>query len=188
MYNGIAVRDVPILNEEDEFEHETELIQSIREFISEGDDVVLVGAGSGVSSVSAAHQVGFSGSIKSFEAGRDAIKKCRDTFQLNRVSGIVDCRQAIVETPIHVVGDSDGAEQLSAVDLPVCDVLVLDCEGAEKGILKNIESQPYTIIVETHSHFDSSSDNIRDILSNKYVEEDCLVRSENIDILTFKKK
>jgi len=188
VYNGIAVRDVPILEEDDEFDHEEQLIESIRNFISSGEKVILIGAGTGASTASASRQVGSNGSVHAFEASDRAVSKCKDTVRLNQVDDIADCTHAIIEAPIHVVGHSNDAKQLSATDLPTCDTLVMDCEGAEREILRNIEKYPEKIIVETHSHFDSSSNMIREILSNEYTEINTLKRSDNIDVLTFVKK
>lgn len=187
MYNGVAVRNVHLLHDTDEFEHETQLMQSIRDFLSTGDEVVLIGAGTGASTVCAARQVGPEGTVTAFEAAENAVSKCRETIRLNRVNTIAECRHAVVETPIYLLGSANRAEQLSATDLPDCDALVMDCEGAEKAILEGLSDLPDVIIVETHVQFDSSSEQIREILSDRFTEVNALARNANIDVLTFER-
>jgi precorrin-6B methylase 2 len=185
IYNGVAVRSIPLLADRDMFEHEEQLMESIRNYLTSGENVVLIGAGTGASSVCAARQVGSDGMVSAYEASKNAVSTCKETYQLNKVEHIANCKHAVVETEIHVAGSSSNAEQLSATDLPNCDALVMDCEGAEKDILKNMSQHPNKIIVETHSHFNSSTNDIKKTLSNNYNLVNESERSENIDVLTF---
>lgn len=185
VYNGVAVRNARLLDKKDTFpEHEKELIEAIRKYVSNNDRVVLIGGGRGASSVVAAHQVGNSGRVIVIEALKSLSKQIQNTITLNKVSEIVNVQHAIVERSIHLKGNSDGAEIISAKNLPECDVLVMDCEGAELYILQNIAKKPQKIIVETHSHFGSTADAIKKILNNlDYEIVFNKVRSQNISIL-----
>jgi hypothetical protein len=51
--------------------------------------------------------------------------------------------------------------------LPECDVLVLDCEGAEVDILTQMDIWSDVVIVETHGIFDAPAKKIREILVEK---------------------
>jgi len=166
VYNGVAVRNVRILDKKDVFSsHEKELIQAIRDNVVNGEKAVLIGGGSGASSVVTAHQVGNTGKVTAFEAVKFRCKQIEETIELNKVTEIVSVRHAIVEKPIHLLGDDERAPIIMAKELPDCDVLIMDCEGAEFPILKNNEKKPRKIIVETHSHFGSSQKDVKDILT-----------------------
>jgi len=60
--------------------------------------------------------------------------------------------------------DSDDAQIVSSPDLPDCDVLVLDCEGAEIEILLEMEIRPRVVFVETHGMYYAPEVAIRDKL------------------------
>lgn len=188
MQNGVPVRNVSLLASKDVFpHHEEQLFQSIRDYVPAGAMVVLIGGGSGASTVCAARQVGVDGYVEVYEASESMARVVRETIELNGVSDVASCHHAVVETPIHVLGNVNGAEVLSGNELPSCDVLVMDCEGAELDILQSLDSYPSIIIVETHSHFGASSKDVREIIPKELTEIECLNRSENIDILVFKK-
>jgi hypothetical protein len=60
--------------------------------------------------------------------------------------------------------DLDNTKKIDVEDLPECDVLEMDCEGAEKEILKKLQIKPRVIIVETHPDFESPPSEIKSIL------------------------
>ena len=47
-------------------------------------------------------------------------------------------------------GMADDVEVIDPADLPACDVLEMDCEGSELGILKGMQIRPRVLIVELH--------------------------------------
>ena len=57
---------------------------------------------------------------------------------------------AVIGEAINVFGESVGAPKCGPDVLGAGDVLVLDCEGAEAGILRGLESEYQAIIVEDH--------------------------------------
>jgi hypothetical protein len=54
-------------------------------------------------------------------------------------------------------------------ELPPCNVLELDCEGAEVEILREMNIQPRVILVETHDHFSAGNSRERAGLTAKQV-------------------
>jgi hypothetical protein len=85
-----------------------------------------------------------------FEGGQIASHVCQ-TARLNEVDDIVSVDEAIVGDPSTLwQGMSDDAEVVDPADLPVCDVLEMDCEGSEFGILEGMQIRPRVLIVELH--------------------------------------
>lgn len=144
--------------------YEAALVCGIRTYVEKGDTVVVVGGGWGVSTVSAARQTGDEGKVITYEGGKQTVKKVRDSVQLNDVNRRVSVHHGIVGTAISLRDVGCDAEAVSPSELPECDVLVLDCEGAEREILDKMEIRPRAIIVETHGVFDSSTNIIEEIL------------------------
>ena len=136
-------------------EYEETLIRGIRTNVHQGDKVVIVGGGEGVTVTVAAKAVGDTGSVICFEGARDCADRVLKTASRNGVASRVSIRHAIVGTNFHVYGDGDSrtTEIVAPHDLPDCDVLELDCEGAETLILENMRLFPRTILVETHGVF-----------------------------------
>lgn len=141
--------------------YEEALIRSIREHAKSGDRVAIVGGGWGVSTVAAARCVGEVGSVVTFEGSESAVKNVKKTINLNNVGEQVVVRHAIVSQAHSLRGEKGEAAIISPEDLPECEVLVLDCEGAEKEILKEIEITPRIFVVETHGMFDAPSEEIK---------------------------
>ena len=150
--------------------YEEALVGGIHERVSEGDDVTIVGGGWGVSTVVTAKCVGAEGSVTTYEASPTAVANVRETIRMNHVFGNTDVRHAIVAEGISIRGDV-GVEEantiVSPTELPDCDVLVLDCEGAEVPILSKMVIEPETIIVETHGMFGASVSKIRAIIESR---------------------
>lgn len=169
-YNGVSVRgsrlgdgivpwqstDIP--------GYEGELVRGINQYVSPGDTVVIVGGGWGVSSVAAAKQSGESGKVITFEGSKDAVENVEDTIRLNGFTDQISVRHAIVAQAISLRGSEGEAETVAPRDLPECDVLVLDCEGAEVDILTQMEIRPDTVIVETHGMLGAPEDEVEDRL------------------------
>lgn len=147
-------------------DYENALVRGLRQYVEDGDTVVVVGGGWGVSTVVAARRSGANGRVITFEGGTETVEKVKDTVQLNSVNDRVTVKHAIVARAISLRGDTDGAQLVSPIELPDCDVLVLDCEGAEMNILEEMEIRPDTIIVETHEIFGVSEADVRDVLSS----------------------
>lgn len=186
VFNGVAVRGASLYSKNDIFpEHEVELIAAIRNYIKSGEKVLVIGGGSGASTVVVAHQVGTTGSVITYEGNLNSVNRVNDTINLNKVNDRVKVNHTIVEKPVHLMGEIKNASTLAAKDFPDCDVLVMDCEGAELPILQNIKIKPRLIIVETHPMFNSPKSEIIKLLEKldyNIISTDA--RRESIDVLS----
>lgn len=163
--NGVPVRYIRLFDTTDVFpNYEQPLLACIRKYLASDSSVSIVGGGWGVSSVVAARVVRPVGSVTVFEAGIDQIEHIRETLVVNNLSEFIDVNHSVVGEPRSVWGEFGKAERISGKDLPSCDALILDCEGAEAKILPELNTHPETIIVETHSFLDAPEEEIRDIL------------------------
>lgn len=147
--------------------YESSLVNSMEAVIDTGDTVVVVGGGWGVSTVTAARQAGPDGSVYTFEAATETAETVRETVTLNDVSNRVSVDNAIVAKDISTRGSSVEANVISPLELPSCDVLVLDCEGAELSIIDGIQPLPRAVVVETHGHLDAPPEMVQERLKNR---------------------
>lgn len=175
-YNGVPVRaywlgdslipwhtrDIP--------GYESALVEGIQQYVGPSDKVVIVGGGWGVSTVVAAKNSGADGQIITYEGGNGTVEKVKETIQLNNIDCRTSIRHAIVGRAVSLRGAETGAKRVSPDELPSCDVLVLDCEGAEIDILEEMEIRPNAIIVETHGMHGATEADVRDILRSSGYE------------------
>lgn len=138
----------------DDPNYEATEIAAIREYAAEGDDVVIVGAGLGVTTVVAAKVT--AGDVIAYEQSGDACDILRDTLRANDVSEQVTVQQAAVgeNAEAQFTHHLEDTAIVDPVDLPNADVYEMDCEGAELHILKQMCAQPRTLLVETHYNHD----------------------------------
>ena len=116
----------------------------------ENEHVCIIGGGYGITTVHAARQVGGGGLVTVFEGGEIA-SEVRQVAQWNEVDDVVTVEEAIVGDPTSLYqGMADDAEVIDPADLPACDVLEMDCEGSELGILEGMQIRPRVLIVELH--------------------------------------
>lgn len=180
-YNGVNVKAarpfdgiVPGAGHPNPEAYEAGLISGIRKTVTEGDSVTLIGGGWGVSAAAAAKQVGPEGSVVVYEGSAEHVELVRETTALNDVQDRTDVRHRIVSKPGNLRGDSGDASVILPSDLEHCDVLVVDCNGAEVDILRDITIIPKAIVVEIHEHFGASRSDVKDILTRKgYHEDSC---------------
>lgn len=147
--------------------YEPELIETLQSHVQEGDSVVIVGAGRGATTVVAAKATGSSGHVVSYEADPQRVPICRSTVKVNNVSDRVNVKGEVVGEAVHVA-DMETVNQQSTIgveELPDCDVLELDCEGAELAILSELQIEPETLIVETHGCYGAPESEVRSLLS-----------------------
>lgn len=168
-------------------DYEGPLIAGIRSHVIAGDNVVVVGGGRGVSSVAAAHRAGSDGNISTYEGSAKRHELTTETVDLNNVDDVVAVNHAIVGEAVDLADEPGGAETVAPTDLPDCDVLVLDCEGAEVGILESLDQRPRVLIVETHAFLDSPEADVRaalDELSYEVVDRGVEVEEMGVYVLT----
>lgn len=134
--------------------YEQTLIGALQSEIRVGDSVTIVGGGEGVTAVVAAQAVGETGSVVCFEGSGWGVRKVKGTAIRNKVSRRLTVKHAVVGEAINVYGDPGQLSTLivAPAELPACDILELDCEGAEIAILRNMTIRPRVIAVETHGY------------------------------------
>lgn len=172
-FNGVRVRGARLgdgvlpWRDGDKPEFESGLVAAIEEHVEEGDDAVIVGGGWGVTTVRTARRVGKTGSVTVFEGSAREAARVRETLRVNGGFDNVTVHHAIVGPAVAIRGESGDAEQVNPEELPECNVLELDCEGAETTILKEMIVRPRRIFVESHSVNDAPPSEVREILVAK---------------------
>lgn len=147
--------------------YENSEVNAVRTHTRNGDKVVIVGAGRGITPTAAGNSVGKDGLVVAYEASADRISRAQKTVQYNQVSDIVELHHTIVAKAEDVAGKVGSATVLPPDELSYCDFLELDCEGAEEKILKEMTISPRVISVETHETKGVSHTNIIEILEDR---------------------
>jgi hypothetical protein len=151
----------------DQPDYEATLLAGLSETIRPGDRVVIVGAGFGVTAVVAALRTGPAGTVQCFEGSKQHVRLAQQTAVRNGVTNI-SIHHAVVAKSISVYGiGSDVGAVLPPSQLPTCDVLELDCEGAEVDILRELTSQPRVILVETHGLYGAPTHLVASLLEKR---------------------
>jgi hypothetical protein len=137
--------------------HEDLYIGAIRDYVRSGDRVVLVGGGRGISTVAAASRSRPDGTVQAYEPERSLVERCREVVDINNVADRVTVYHAIVGSTVRVGRDGEvgAAETVAPAELPECDALLIDCDGAEETILDGLTQRPRLVIVEHHAVRDS---------------------------------
>jgi hypothetical protein len=148
-------------------DYEQALMEALKANLRLGERVVVVGGGFGVTVCFAAKCVGRAGNVLCYEGNLESCKQVRQTANLNDVSSIVTVFEAIVSSDVGVYAGTKATAIIPPAEIPVCDVLQLDCEGAEAEILANLLHLPRVIIVETHGFLGAPTDSIASILTSK---------------------
>lgn len=168
--NGVAVPGTEFDEASDYHpDHENTVVAALRRRVCRGDRVVVVGGGWGTTTVVAARMTHFEGDVTTFEPSSKMLETIRRTIRANRVGDVVTVEHAAVgsvsDSSERIFGSADG-ETLPPEELPECDVLDLDCEGAELEILRGIEFRPRLITVEVHPHLGCSHDEVESRLAD----------------------
>lgn len=146
--------------------YEQTLIHELQKHVKPDSKVVIVGAGVGITAVVAHRLISDEGIVICYESSLSQHKRAIETLKYN---GIVDNIELINATVAENIGvyNEGSSTVVSVNDLPDCDILQLDCEGAERLILQDMEIRPKIVIVETHGVFGAPTDVIHKILTNK---------------------
>jgi hypothetical protein len=144
--------------------YESALVPLLRWHVWEDDRVVVVGGGYGVTVVTAARAVGRGGSVVCFEAVGERVRDIREALRLNRIAAPVTVHHAVVGHAVALYGDGANARLVSPAELPACDVLEIDCEGAETEILAGLRIRPRVIVVESHGMYGAPSAEVMRLL------------------------
>lgn len=155
-YRPPMIRDVP--------DYEAALCQGLQQNVQEGDHVVVVGGGFGVTAVHAARHTGQRGRVTAFEAAQQQFASLKWGIGSNDQDDIVTPIHALVGEEVVVYGETNSAERYSPKDLPECNVLELDCEGTETEILRSMDIRPRILLVETHGFRGAPTREVDEIL------------------------
>lgn len=162
--NGVAVPGTDAEVGHDCYpDHEDTVVQALRRHVRRGDSVVVVGGGWGTTTVVAARMTHFEGDVTTFEPSPKMLEILRRTVHANRVDDVVTVEHAAVgpvsNSSERIFGTPD-CDSISPAAIPDCDVLDLDCEGAELEILRGLEFRPRLLTVEAHPHLGCSRDDV----------------------------
>jgi hypothetical protein len=147
--------------------YEASLIAGLSETVKPGDNVVIVGAGVGVTAVAAALRASPSGTVQCFEGSKEHVRYARQTAARNEITNII-VHHAVVAKAISVFGSgSNVGDLIPPSQLPPCNVLQLDCEGAEVEMLREMMIQPRVILVETHGVFGAPTALVASLLEKR---------------------
>lgn len=130
--------------------YEKEYIMAIRKHVSAGDHVILVGGGEGVSTVIAAITAKPDGYVDVFEGSSEEVEKIKETIILNDVSDMISVHHSIVGQEVSLRNPPNGATLVPTEELPDCDCLGIDADGAEISILDELGIHPPKLVVEHH--------------------------------------
>jgi hypothetical protein len=112
-------------------------------------------------------RTGPSGTVHCFEGSKHYVRRTQQTAALNKLTN-VSIHHAVIAKSICVYGSgSDLGAVLPPSQLPPCDVLQLDCEGAEVEILWELTIQPRVILVETHGVLGAPTDLVASLLEKR---------------------
>jgi len=159
LYNSPDVSDAP--------GYEQALVTALKTHVVSGDEVVVVGGGLGVTCVVAALAAAETGHVKCFEGDLHGVDAVRRVARLNGVSERITAHYAVVGEAIGVYGNAVATTTMRPSQLPSCDILELDCEGSEIGILRDMTIQPRAIAVETHGFLGAPTATVRDLLEKR---------------------
>lgn len=157
-------------------EYESALVDGLKKHICTEDRVIIIGGGKGVTACIASIKTSTNGNVICYEASIEGCGKIMKTISYNEVPENINVINSCVGEPISIWGKLSPSEVISPKTLPKCDILELDCEGAEKKILSEMTIRPRVILVETHGLFDSPTHEVRKIL------EKINYKIENIDV------
>ncbi|MGQ4557298.1 hypothetical protein [Halobellus sp. GM3] len=149
--------------------HEYLMCKLIEENTQRNDSVVVVGGGRGITATLEAKNVGSNGDVLIFEAFPEKSKKIKQVLSANSINAETNVRTAAVANkkpsnfpPKTILVDPS--------DLPRCDVLELDCEGAEIEIIDKLPFLPRDIYVETHGIYGTPRDDVINALERNRFE------------------
>jgi hypothetical protein len=161
----VPITWVPYEARADYPDYEAGLVAGLREIVRPGDNVVIVGAGLGVTAVVAALRAGPFGIVQCFEGNKQRARSAKQTAARNKIPNI-RIHHAVVAKTLNVY-EGDIGIVLPVSQLPACDVLELDCEGSEVEILRELTIQPRMILVETHGIYDAPTDLVASLLEKR---------------------
>lgn len=184
--NDVAVRNAGLLDVTDiRLDYEEFLIDGIQQNVREGDTVLVLGGGYGVSTVQAARAAGLNGTVHTFEASDSQMPIVEETVELNNPPADVTVHHAAIGDvsgfSATKYGAASEAVDLQPNDLPECDVLVMDIEGTEQAVLEKLEDRPRAIVAESHGYLGSPTEFVTSRLKEMGYERVQILGAENAE-------
>jgi hypothetical protein len=155
--------------------YESGILRFLAEATELSDDVTIIGGGRGVSAVAAYRESGVAPTV--YEPSDERIQRIKGTIELNEAKA--DIRHVSIGPVKKKRGDISDSSKMSPNDLDECDLLEIDAEGSEIEILRNLEIEPETVIVETHGCYGSPTKKVKHILTSDLGYEIDKVRIAN---------
>lgn len=148
------------------------LVRSVRSVVREGDSVVEVGTGPGTAAL---HAADLGGTVETFDGSRTMVDYAREAILYNGpidggYSDSITVHHVVVGDVAGVYGEGEGATFITPADIldltsfDECDVLIMDCEGSEIRILREMDLKPRAIVVESHPAFEAAPEVVISIL------------------------
>lgn len=165
-YNGIKVANGRLFDDKFPWTkgnvplYESALCDSLRQEVRSGDDIVVVGGGLGVTAAVAGKLTGPLGSVTVYEPDAGRYRKVLETAEMNDLEDRFTVHQCSVGGQVKIEAEVEDAEEISPTDLPECDVLEIDCEGAELRLLDNLTQRPRVIVVESHGYLGAPTEEV----------------------------
>lgn len=190
-YNNVKVSEKRLFDDllgiyQDNPIYEEEYVNLIRENVSKGDKVVIIGGWHGVSTIAAAKKTGPSGKVVTYEATKKGAERIRKVAAINNVADTIEVKNRIVGSDVKDKKSGYLAEAcIEPSSIEACDILALDCDGCELDVLSNMSIEPGKVIVEHHGEgqgeeglkFEYDEEKLKSILASKgYEVEDYEVR------------
>lgn len=162
---GVTARYPRILDlTKDQPHYKQGLVDATRAVVEPGMTVDEIGTGRGVLTTHC-FEAG-AARVRGYEAADEMLEIAANTLTRNigpDWSARVDLHHAVVGEPSHVYGTA-AENVVPASDLSDADVLLMDVEGAEQPILRQLGTAPPVAIVETHPERGAPPDETRALL------------------------
>jgi len=139
-------------------------IKLIKRTVFKGNTISIIGGGLGVSTIIGAQSAGPGGKVIVYEGSKSRVNTIKKTLAMNQTPADVSVCHAVVGEAISLEGRPGSYNIISSSEVAECDVLEMDCEGAEKEILDGLQISPDSIIVETHPDKGTSTEYVSEIL------------------------
>lgn len=123
--------------------------QSVFRYVNNNDKCFCIGGGEGIT---ASHMAEKGDHVVIAEPAKQMIEKINSTMSLSNHENYEVKPWLFYSSPEEDIWGNlhSETEQKTGEDIPKCDVLEMDCEGAELPILRDIEVCPRVLIVEVH--------------------------------------
>ena len=127
-----------------------------------GDHVVIIGGGNGISATEAGRQIGKKGKLTIYDGmtgeknHKFGLRHIDKTLKLNKIQCKWNLKHGWVTTKDNTVRTYRRNYRVPIIhplELPDCDVLEFDCNGAELEILRNMKIKPRALIIELEAPF-----------------------------------